>query len=169
MDLPTDLWHELIIHMIESKLDTVTLRTWKQNGNPAVGTLDNMIDFLQTRCQILERIDARSKQRDVAKGNESEKLTKSCNQIRTTQGDKSSTLAASMNISKCYLCQCEHFLYHCDKFLAISVDESFKEVQCMKLCISCYWNDHFVMMCRIEACRECSGYHNITSVSSLDV
>lgn len=72
MELPTDSWHELIIHMTEAKLDNVT-RAWEQNGNPAVGTLENLTDFLQTRCQILERIEARSRQRDVIKSNDSEK------------------------------------------------------------------------------------------------
>lgn len=67
MELPTNSWHELIIHMMEAKLDNVTLRAWEQNGNPAIGTLENLTDFLQTRCQILERIEARSRQKDVAK------------------------------------------------------------------------------------------------------
>jgi len=47
--------------------------SWEQNGNPAVGTLKNLTDFLQARCQIFERIDARSKQRDAVKDNDSEK------------------------------------------------------------------------------------------------
>ena len=32
MELPIDSWYELIIHMIESKLDVVTLRAWEQSG-----------------------------------------------------------------------------------------------------------------------------------------
>ncbi|KMQ86434.1 hypothetical protein RF55_14575 [Lasius niger] len=148
MDLPTDSWNELIIHMMEAKLDTVTLRAWEQNGNPVDGSLENLIDFLQTRCQILERIEARSKQKDVTKGNDSDKhYSKPRNQAKPTQSDKSSTLATTTNAGKCYLCQGGHFLYHCDKFLAMPVDERLKEMQRLKLCINCLRNDHFIKTC----------------------
>ena len=73
MELTTDSWGELIIHMIESKLDIVTLRAWEQSGNAAEATLDKLTDFLQSRCHILERIEARSKQKDVMSKSLSEK------------------------------------------------------------------------------------------------
>lgn len=145
---------------MEAKLDTTTLRAWEQNGNPAVGTLDNMIDFLQARCQMLERIEARSKQKDVAKGTEADKVTKSRNQTKSLQGDKALALAASTNAGKCYLCQGDHFLYRCDQFLKMTVDERLKEVQRLKLCINCLRNDHFIKTCRMGTCKECSGRHN---------
>ncbi|XP_070155822.1 uncharacterized protein [Polyergus mexicanus] len=31
LNLPTDSWNELVIHMIEAKLDAATLRTWEQS------------------------------------------------------------------------------------------------------------------------------------------
>lgn len=94
---------------------------WEENGNPAVETLDNFIDFLQSR--MLERIEARSKQKDVTKGNKSDKQhPKHRNQSKSTQGDKTSALAISIDNSKCYLCQGGHFLYHCDKFFTMPVN-----------------------------------------------
>lgn len=143
MELPIDSWQELIIHMMEIKLDTVTLRAWEQDGNPVAGTLDKFIDFLQARCQMLERIEARFKLRDVTKGIESDKQhPKFRNQIKSTQGDKPVALAVSIETGKCYYSQGSHFLYHCNKFLAMPVDEKFKEVQRLNLCISLR-NDHF--------------------------
>lgn len=110
---------------------------------------------------MLERIEARVKQRDVMKGNDDDKQhPKHRNQTRSAGGEKSSTLAASIDTGKCYLCQGGHWLYHCDKFLAMPIEERFKEVQRLRLCLNCLRNDHFAKTCRMGSCKECTGRHN---------
>ena len=103
----------------------------------ADATLDKLTDFLQSRCQILERIEARSKQKDVTSKSESEKQ-----QIKPHGKEKTTPLATSEEAGKCFLCQGEPFLYHCEKFLALPLDVRFKEVQRFKLCINSLRNDH---------------------------
>lgn len=65
LKLPTDSWSELIIHMIEAKLDAVTLRAWEQSSSDSDATLTDFIEFLERRCQTLERLEARIKEKDV--------------------------------------------------------------------------------------------------------
>ncbi|KYN09492.1 hypothetical protein ALC57_18397 [Trachymyrmex cornetzi] len=47
---------------MEMKLDAVTLRAWKQEGNVESRTLSNFVDYLQKRCLMLERLEARTKE-----------------------------------------------------------------------------------------------------------
>lgn len=72
MELPTDSWHELIIHMIEVKLDITTLRAWEQSGKADDVRLNTLTEFLEACCQALERIEPRSRQKDVSNKSEAE-------------------------------------------------------------------------------------------------
>lgn len=40
------------------------------------------------------------------------------------------------------------------------IEERFKEVQRLRLCLNCLRNDHFTKTCRMESCKECTGRHN---------
>lgn len=56
MKLPTDSWGELIIYLIETKLDVATKRRWEEYAETKEDlTANDMIEFLQRRCQIWER------------------------------------------------------------------------------------------------------------------
>jgi len=150
MNLPTDSWDELVIHMIEAKLDTTTLRAWEQHAVTAEVKLTILTDFLVRRCQILERIEARTKEKSVASKVEPSRQ-------RTKAHEKSTALANVTAAGKCYLCNGDHLLYRCERFLALTVDERIKEVRRLKLCLNCLRNDHFVKTCKMGTCRKCSG------------
>ena len=79
---------------------------------------------------------------------------------RAAKREKTTTLTISTRAGKCFLCKGEHFLCHCEKFLAMSIDVRFKVVQRLKLCINCLRSDHFAKTCRMGSCRECSRRHN---------
>ncbi|RLU22365.1 hypothetical protein DMN91_004643 [Ooceraea biroi] len=161
MELPTESWDELIVHMMETKLDVVTLRAWEQEDSISAVTLDKLVDFLQKRCQTLERLEARTNQGDVihTKGEVDKQVSKHRSQ-KPDRDNKATSLAMSTSANKCYLCNGEHFLYHCKKFIALPVDERIKEVRRLKLCFNCLRNDHYVKSCKMGSCRECSSRHN---------
>jgi len=153
MNLPTDSWDELVIHMIESKLDTTTLRAWEQHAVIAEVKLATLTDFLERRCQILERLEARTKEKSVATRVEP-------NKQRTKAHEKPTTLANVTAAGKCYLCHGDHLLYRCEKFLELTVEGRIKEVRRLKLCLNCLRDDHFVKTCKMGTCRKCSRRHN---------
>ncbi|XP_018362903.1 PREDICTED: uncharacterized protein LOC108761065 [Trachymyrmex cornetzi] len=155
MQMPTDAWGELIIHMMESKLDTKTLRAWEQSGKANDASFDKLTDFLEERSQMLERLEARSKEKPSAHKKEDDK-TKS----KTHSKDGAIALANSTDSGKCYLCHGEHCLYQCGKFLSYPIDERIKEARRLKLCMNCLRNDHFVKTCKMGSCRKCAGRHN---------
>lgn len=117
--------------------------------------MESLTEFLEKRCQTLEQIEARTKDKSATKRNEPDKP-------RSKTQDKATTLANLTNAGRCYLCHAEHLLYQCDKFLVLSIDERIKKVRRLKLCLllNCLRNDHFVKTCKMGSCRECSGRHN---------
>lgn len=161
LKLPTEAWDELVIHMIETKLDMATLRAWEQEGNTADAKLNTLTDFLEAKCQMLERIEARTKEKEISKKVEPDKpKPKTRSQTKAEEGERRVSLATSTDAGKCYLCRGDHFLYHCENFLALSIEDRVKEIRRLKLCINCLRNDHFVKTCKMGSCRECSGRHN---------
>ncbi|XP_032690610.1 uncharacterized protein LOC116853592 [Odontomachus brunneus] len=170
MELPTDSWDELIVHMMETKLDAVSLRAWEQEGNTNALVLENLINFLQKRCQTLERLEARESHRDAAQSKDEDHKSGSRQRNQKPVRDhKAASLTMLTNTNKCFLCKGEHFLYHCKKFIAMPVDERIKEVRRLKLCLNCLRNDHYVKSCKMGSCRECSGRHNTLCHLPLDM
>jgi len=51
MSLPTGSWNELIIHMLESNIDSVTRRSWEQEKRES-STLKDTTIFLQKRSNV---------------------------------------------------------------------------------------------------------------------
>lgn len=56
LDLPTDSWDVLIIYLMSTKIDPVTLRKWEEskNNHTDLPTLPEFLNFLRNRADILE-------------------------------------------------------------------------------------------------------------------
>ncbi|XP_018405645.1 PREDICTED: uncharacterized protein LOC108781997 [Cyphomyrmex costatus] len=168
LGLPTESWDDLVMHMMEDKFDTKTLRAWEEETKSSeTVNLNDMLEFLKNRSLILERIKSRAatKTEKPLKGQEqhikgSQTHSKSQSVSKGIANQKTSSLTASLNFGKCYLCDGLHFLYTCEKFLALTVDDRIKEVKRLKLCINCLKNDHFVRSCKMGHCKECTKKHN---------
>jgi len=54
---PTMHWDDLLVHLLTSKLDSLTLREWRISlaGNE-LPSLKQLLDFIAHRCQVLEPI-----------------------------------------------------------------------------------------------------------------
>ncbi|XP_011174191.2 uncharacterized protein LOC105206388 [Solenopsis invicta] len=65
MKLPTESWGELIIFLIERNLDNVTRKSWEEHIEQQENIPTSVIlDFLQRRCQVLERASLNGDSRD---------------------------------------------------------------------------------------------------------
>ncbi|XP_011699619.1 PREDICTED: uncharacterized protein LOC105456927 [Wasmannia auropunctata] len=165
---PTDAWDDIIMYMLEAKFDGKTLRAWEEEVESNEGAkLSDMLEFLKKKCQTLERIEARSSDKNEKFPKENEQRgkgsavqAKSQSLFKSTASQKTTSLTASVNLGKCYYCDGTHFIYFCEKFLALSVSERIAEVKRLKLCMNCLKNDHYVRTCRMGTCRKCPGKHN---------
>jgi len=106
MNLPTDSWDELVTHMIEARLDTTTLRAWEQH---ATTTEIRLLTLTEKRCQILERIEARAKEKGITSRVELNK--------QKMQVHKKQTALINVTTAGKLPMSCDYLLYHCEKFL----------------------------------------------------
>lgn len=131
---PTDAWDELIMHMMENRFDARTLRTWEEEiEKNEEARLDDMLEFLKKRCQTLERLESRSVDKPDKSTKEGYKGlntvgAKSNYPNKGNVSNKSTALATSMKADKCYFCDGGHFMYYCEKFLALSIPDRIKGI-----------------------------------------
>lgn len=122
---------------------------------------DDIIDFLQRRCQILEQASLSEAPGNQNKCNVNKDKTDNSKQKMShlkTQGKV--TLSTTIHKGRCYLCQSQHLIYSCHQFLNLSVEDKIKAIKRLKLCLNCFRNDHFVANCKAGSCREWGDRHN---------
>lgn len=70
---PTATWDDVMIHLITEKLDTLTCKEWENKLNKELPTLDDLLKFLEHKCQILESVTINANQVLIHKFFESER------------------------------------------------------------------------------------------------
>lgn len=153
---PVENWSSILIYVLLSKLDFSSKREWensiKDKHNIVLPTIDEFIDFLSSRCQLLETIYI-SKASSSSGGFESNKGMKNNYSINNFSGQ-------SQSKTKCYFCKENHCLYYCQKFINLSPQARVKEVQKINLCNNCLRKAHTGVECKGQ-CKKCgSKAHN---------
>lgn len=146
---PTDMWDTLLVYLITSKFDDTTNREWE--SCVLEGDLPSMTDvsnFLKRRCEILEKLEARSDSKvEVNKGRNK----------GTNKGYTSSYVNTSL---MCYYCKKAHTIYNCESFLKLPINSRIEEIKKLKLCINCFKPSHMAQACTSSNCRKCGKRHN---------
>lgn len=102
---PTQYWDTLIVFMMSSKLDKITLRHWEEHTNKLneSPTLDMFITFLRNRADLLESLE------DHENHSNSNHLNDKVKTKSNENNDKSFFVT-------CPLCNESHFLFNCESF-----------------------------------------------------
>ncbi|KYN24380.1 PREDICTED: uncharacterized protein LOC108758197 [Trachymyrmex cornetzi] len=148
---PTTHWDDLLILILTSKLDPITLREWEVSltGNE-LPSLKQLLDFVAHRCQVLE---ATAKLSGTA-------LTKRAESKSQPNAKRSSSCAATVK-SKCHFCQGDHAIYYCKNFVALPVSQRAAEIRSRKLCANCLRStSHASNKCTSGQCKVCHLKHN---------
>lgn len=145
---PTSQWDDLIVHVLSSKLDTLTMREWQSSltgTNPP--TFEEFNDFVIRRCQMFEA---------------TEETISSCNKNVNKQSSirRQASCVATIKL-KCNFCNGDHAIYYCKDFLALSVPQRITEVTNRKICGNCMRSSsHTSAKCTSKGCRVCNAKHN---------
>ena len=138
---PTDSWDTLLVYIVSSKLDAVTKRQFEEamnkNTNP---TINDLIGFLEERCQLLETIETKKPQKSYRE-------------------EKTFTHLTTQGVS-CAFCNGAHYNYNCERFAKWSFDERLAEVKKHKLCNNCLRPGHYQRECRGTSCKHCDTKHH---------
>jgi len=142
-------WDHLLVPILTSKLDSLTLREW---GTSLMGhespPLKQLLDFIAHRCEVLEI---------TTKASTSAKKV----EAKSQPNFKRSSSCAAIVKPKCNFCQGEHVIYYCKNFVALPVSQRLVEIRSRKLCVNCLrFSSHASSKCISGQCKVCQAKHN---------
>lgn len=138
-----------MIHILSSKLDSVTAREWQSSlTKHELPTLKQFLDFISQYCQMLE---ATSKT-DI--------LVKNVATRSQTNAKRQGSFAATVKM-KCGFCNGDHLIYRCKDFIALTVIQRISEIRKRKICLNCLRaTSHCANDCSSGNCKLCKAKHN---------
>ncbi|XP_063697861.1 uncharacterized protein LOC134828804 [Culicoides brevitarsis] len=145
-----------IIYMYEKVMDYSTRSYYEQfiENSSTIPTALKMVEFLQARAAA---INANPKNYQ----NNQNSLTRHQNfrQPFVNKPRKSNNFVQSFK-NKCVVCNDQHLLYLCPKFLSMTPLQRKYEVTKKRLCYNCL-NEHSVKECNSnKTCKECGKFHH---------
>ncbi|XP_039303397.1 uncharacterized protein LOC120357307 [Solenopsis invicta] len=146
---PTDQWDDILIHIVTSKLDFITIKEWENTLQPReLPTIQEFIEFLTKRCQTLEAVARRT-----FLGNQN---------VNLKQNSNVKVIASHAAVSdvKCAQCKGDHQIYHCQIFKELPIAERLNKVKSLKLCLNCLRSKHMIKDCTASHYRICSKKHS---------
>lgn len=148
---PVETWDDIMIHLVMTKLDPVTIKEWETSRlDAAIPTFKELTDFLSKRCQALETISNRS----TASRTNSDVSNNS-------QKAKNPSAHVTTSNQSCIHCKNKHFVFQCDSFRKLPVERRFEIVKNAHLCINCLRSqNHQAKNCTAGLCRTCGKAHN---------
>ncbi|XP_037870678.2 uncharacterized protein LOC119629338 [Bombyx mori] len=171
LDEPTESWDTLIIYLVVTKLDSVTDREWENHkgslmSQPNRLKLQDLLTFLRNRADMLEMINV-THSKPQFRSNQSNINETKHNQVYSYVSTSNNTKYFSnknKNLDKtkrnCVLCNNNHKLFTCIKFLNLSITDRIKLVNDYKLCVNCLRPGHSIQDCIFGPCQQCKRKHN---------
>ncbi|KMQ91221.1 hypothetical protein RF55_8939 [Lasius niger] len=147
---PTAHWDDLLVYILASKLDTLTLQEWQTSlTGSEIPTFKQLVDFIAHWCQVLE-----------ATGKTNIASAKNSN-ARAPANEKRQTACAATLKFKCSFCKSDYSIYHCKDFLDLNTARRNAEIRKLKVCLNCLRStSHVANKCPSSACRVCKAKHN---------
>nr|CAI5855699.1 unnamed protein product [Callosobruchus analis] len=151
---PVDQWSSLLIYLMTKKLDSKSNSAWQEqliNYKIKSPSLENFIEFLNDRCQLLESTSHEFKF-EKSSGNAE---FKSHNRKITGK-----TFVGHASQIACHYCNEPHPIYFCKKLQNMPVADRIREIAKLDICKNCLRKGHNSSECRSRGCRTCGANHN---------
>lgn len=150
--IDTNTWDSIVLFILTSKLDKESNKLYEQSLiNPKkVQSLNNFLNFLEKRYQVLESIS--NKKDNISEIRES-----------SSKGISHQNFVQSFGNGKmiCTMCNLEHLLTNCPKFNKMAVPDRVKFVKQNKFCFNCLNPKHFITECKSRFnCLKCKKRHH---------
>jgi hypothetical protein len=141
--------HEVLLSQILIEhVDDLTRKQWEMKAvTQGVTELEELIKFLEGKCQALELIHVSQQLRDTNSNSSISKQTKHA-------------YVATHN--SCVLCKDSHPLCRCKQFKKASSHQRLNLIRQNQLCFNCLSSSHDTPQCSVEwRCKFCSRKHNL--------
>ncbi|KAI5641559.1 hypothetical protein NE865_06316 [Phthorimaea operculella] len=187
---PTSHWDTLIIHIVTSKLDSVTEREWEQHKSSLLGdtsksiTLDQLLKFMKDRADMLVMINHSKKSLNITSPTPASSHHQVHSYFTTNIANNKNNASHKTNTKRyaptpahahaparfnnknfarsCPVCTGNHPLYSCSDFLRLSATERLKVLNDKHLCVNCMRTGHGADACWFGPCKQpnCDLKHN---------
>ncbi|XP_047032786.1 uncharacterized protein LOC124639459 isoform X1 [Helicoverpa zea] len=157
---PTDQWSTLVVIMMSSRLDKVTNRDWEEYSNtlPKFPTLSEFCSFVSKRADLLETVEhSKSTNKEDGSTNSYTVNTNNSKKNYNTTKPKPNT---NKEFNNCPLCKNNHFMFVCDDFRKLSVENRLAKVKELNVCFNCLRPGHSSKRCKLSHCKYCNRKHN---------
>ncbi|XP_072403050.1 uncharacterized protein [Diabrotica undecimpunctata] len=157
---PTESWDTLIIYLVYTKLDPITIREWESkdsmNDSP---NLEVFLSFLKQKSKMLKKMEDKH-----TEANSTQNIRAQPSKSPTVSSNRlNSHVQRSFHTSNqtCSSCNApNHKIYTCTKFLKLSVPERIDLVKKSNLCINCLNRGHQLNSCNFGHCKKCTVKHH---------
>ncbi|XP_029055232.2 uncharacterized protein LOC114882514 [Osmia bicornis bicornis] len=150
---PTEHWDTILIHIVSSKLDKNTRRSWERTlEDEEIPRFQLLLDFINKHARG-DDLGIESSNPFKTQGIQDRTRSK-------TQARSQSYVATDERKQSCVVCKGEHPIYTCSKFLQLSIRDRLNTVRQTKLCLNCLRPNHTVIHCRLGNCRKCEKKHH---------
>ncbi|XP_076383131.1 uncharacterized protein LOC143260694 [Megalopta genalis] len=155
---PAELWDALISACLARKLDAGSLDEWdkRTTNSSSLPTFRKLSKFLEQRSQYLDR---RESSRSSVSKDGADRPRNRAHSERAIRTFVPATHVAS-KIGKCVVCNEQHVIAQCPKFLAMPFSKRFDTVKQSRLCFNCLLPGQSVKSCTRSKCRKCGKPHN---------
>lgn len=180
-----NLSERILINIVKKRLDPTSRKRWEEKQiQNQFSSWNEMILFIQRRCQVLESMEFNKKPFNILKSHDNSKNEKSSkSQSFSTTNSQSDNQSRNLNTNKvasgnnsksdikrssknnkfsCNFCnKNNHRIYNCLRFLKLSTEEKINQIQGLKCCINCLQTGHSVTECTSTViCKYCNDKHN---------
>ncbi|XP_063890748.1 uncharacterized protein LOC126055712 isoform X1 [Helicoverpa armigera] len=151
---PVQYWDTLIIYIMTSRLDQVTNREWEEHRNSLSDppTLDIFINFISNRADLLETLEESRPLKSRSEG--------TADSYHRSKSFALTCDSSNLKLLSCPMCKEKHFIFQCDQFRALPVQDRIKKAHASKVCLNCLRPGHHAQTCRLSHCKYCPEKHN---------
>lgn len=150
LNVPTDGWDPILIHLISTKLPGNTLSLWEQSlkSHRELPKWSQMDEFLNNRFEVVERIS-------------SVRTIKTYTSNMTTKNKIQTYHSQDKLNSKCTLCDADHSIRICPEFRKFTPQQRIDFVFKNKYCNNCLASNHTKGNCKSKnTCIVCKKNHH---------
>lgn len=157
MNVPIQHWDLILIELFLEKLDFQTHKAFEYEVGPKnLPTIKQFFDFLEKRCDILEKMND-SDSKELKSSENSKKLS----HFTRSYPGQAGLQTPETHSQNCLYCKDSHKIYQCNNFKALSPQDKFRFVTGNNLCRNCFGNRHLVDSCTSErTCSVCKRKHH---------
>ncbi|XP_062541863.1 uncharacterized protein LOC134209857 [Armigeres subalbatus] len=160
LDEPIEYWDTPLVNLLSYKLDSLTLRAWEEKvSHKEEVKYEELTEFLFQRVRILKSVasDVHQPQSTLSK------VTSISSKKQFPLRLAVNAAVSESNSSKpsCYACSEKHFLFQCETFSNMPVNQRRELVSRKRLCWNCFRNGHNARRCNSKfSCRTCHSRHH---------